>query len=220
MAKIKELKFSIKDREYKVNVNCTSQGLFTAYLPREVCDALDLRSKLEFKSLSELQKEFFDAIHRYREAETHQDLFILIRYGSTGDFNEDSEGNNLHNQGYRGKYNVDISFGTGKNVLSFDYKICIRESVDGIENWYDARYGKKSVFDSPDDEPDAFHKGTQTHSLDEYKKIPYSEESLETLNAILEKIRAASEILYNFIEQDEKSIEQMLTGQTKLLEWN
>jgi hypothetical protein len=56
MSKITDFKFAIKGVDYKVNVNCTSSGLFTANIPKEVALALNIQEKLSFPTLNELDK--------------------------------------------------------------------------------------------------------------------------------------------------------------------
>lgn len=216
MAKIKDLKFEIKGEKFSVNVNCTSTGLFTANIPRFIADALHLSERLSASSLKELEKIFFDAINRYKTSETKEELFLAIKYGANGRYNRKSDGYPLFGQ-HGTKYYINMSFGE-IDVLGFEFEVAIKETIDGKASWFEAKLGKdfSHIQEKQHSEPDKYHKNGKLYNLDKWKMIPFSEKALETLKIAEEKIRQASETLFNFIEQDEKVIEQKLTSQ-KLL---
>jgi len=214
MAKIKDLKFEIAGEQFSVPVNCTSKGEFTAKLPVKVSDALALRGEMSASSLKELESQFFSAVKRYKEAETKQDLFILIQYASCGSYKYDSKGFAMFSQ-HGNKYQLEQRSFNDIDALGFDFMVAIKETVDGVEKWYQARKPSDSHFDK-DKDPNKYYKGRECYGLDKYKKIPFSEKALDTLTVGRERIRQISEMLFNFIEQDEKMIEQKLTNQ-KLL---
>ncbi len=79
MAKITTIKFQIKGIDYSVNVNVGVNGYFSARIPKEVAEALSLYEKLEQSTLYELEKKIKDAVERYKNAVTTQEIFILIK---------------------------------------------------------------------------------------------------------------------------------------------
>lgn len=215
MAKIKDLKFEIKGQPYTVHVNCTSSGEFTANIPTFVADALHLNNRLAKPNLRELEKTFFDAINQYKKAETTQELFLAIKYGACGRYNRRSD-NDYPLFGNGTKYEIRISF-SEIDCLGFEFEVCIKETIDGKVNWFEAKLGKDfSHIQKEHSELEKYHKSGSLYHLDKWKMIPFSDKALETLTNGQEKIRQMSEMLFNFIEQDEKVIEQRLTN-TKLL---
>ena len=109
MAKIKDLKFEIKGEQHTVHVNCTSGGEFTANIPKIVASALHLRDRLSAPTLKQLEKAFYDAINRYKQAETTQELFIFIRYGACGIYKQKKNGDYLFGDN-RNNYNMRSHF--------------------------------------------------------------------------------------------------------------
>lgn len=216
MAKIKDLKFEIKGEQHSVHVNCTSGGEFTANIPRFVAEALHLRDKLSAPALKDLERIFFDAINKYKTAETTQEMFILIRYGSCGIYKRKENGDYLFGDNGN-NYNMRNHL-NDLDALGFEFKVVIKETIDGKANWFDAKLGKDYAHFEEDKQkdPDKYHKNGTCYYVDKYKAIPFSEKAVETLTVGQEKIRQISEMLFNFIEQDEKVIEQKLTSQ-KLL---
>jgi hypothetical protein len=167
-------------------------------------------------TLKDLEKAFFDAINRYKLAETTEELYIFIRYGSSGRYKRKENGDYLFGD-YGNNYNLKNHFDDLDSV-GFEFKVVIKETVDGKINWFNARLGKDYAhFDEEHRKnPDKYHKDGTCYIVDKWKKIPFSEKAVETLTIGREKIRQISEMLFNFIELDEKAIEQKLTNQ-KLL---
>lgn len=219
MAKVTDFKFEIKGVNHVVHVNCTSGGDFTANLPEDVASALHLDKQLRFTTLKALESEFYASIERYKKAETSQELFILIKYASSGAYSKKSDGTPL-DSGYDAKYKLNVSSIHSDSIgaLGFEFKVCIKEIIDTIETWFDTRLGKDHAhWDKEQQEnPDKYYKFNKMHRHEVWKKIPYSPEALQTLKNGEETIRKASEVLFNFIEQDEKMIELNLTN-NKLL---
>ncbi len=217
MAKVSVLKFDLKGKDYQVNVNCNSDGMFSANLPEEVYKSLHLREKISHPTLTALETEFKAAIDRYKTAETSQELFIGIRYKSCGKYQQRKDGSYMFG-GHGSKYRLDVSFGGDCSALGFDFKVLIKETIDQVDTWYKAMLGKDHPhWDKEQNEnPDKYYKREEFHDRGEYKMIPFSPAALESLQNASEKIRAASEMLFNFIEQDEQQLELTLTKQ-KLL---
>ncbi len=214
MAKITDFKFDIQGEQFKVNVNCTSGGNFTARLPEKVAEALSINKDLSFSTLSELEKHFNRAIDRYKKAQTSQELFIFIRYKACGRFDEKNDRKGVL-FGNGSPYHLSITFG-GVSAIAFDYKVMIMETVDNTKNWYDAKLGSDFPhWDKEESEnPDKYYKQQKCndYGVSEWKKIPFSKEALKTLQDGSESLRKMSEMLFNFVEQDEKVIEQKLTN--------
>lgn len=218
MAKVTDFKFQINGEDFKVNVNCTSSGEFTANIPEVVASALGIDDRFVKKTLEELRTEFFQALKKYKEAETKQELFIWIKYASSGNLNRYSDGSPLFG-GYQHKYELQMNSWNYIDAVGLSFKVMIKETVDAVESWYNTRQGKEYLNCNPEQQsnPEKYYKENQKTSLDKHwKAIPYSEPALQTLLSAREGLRKISELLFNFIEQDEKMIEQTLLKQ-KLL---
>lgn len=206
MARVKILEFEIQKVKYKIPVNVKGDGTFNAVLPDEVAKALNILPKMKNTTLNGLEEVFTQAINRYKTAETKQEIFIFIRYQSCGKFSKKQNGSTLFQNGYNDPYLLQVSWSTaGYSAIAFDYHIVIKETIDNVINWYSTytienERRKDSKFNNPDS----------------WKKIPYSKIAEESLKNAADKLRSLSEMLFNFIEQDEKLIESTLTNK-KLL---
>lgn len=216
MAKITDIKFEIKGTQYVVHVNVNSSGEFSANIPKFVAEALNIREKLLALTLAPLEKEFNDAIEKYKKAETKQELFILIRYGAGGKFCYNKQGSALFSTNE--KFDIRTDWGKIDNIVGFDFRVGIKETIDTQEHWYKANLGKSFPHWDKEENanPEKYFKESKIDRPDTYKKIPFSQAALDTLKVAHEKLRAASEQLFNFIKQDEAEIEYRLTNQ-KLL---
>jgi hypothetical protein len=222
MAKVSTIKFEIRGVKYSLNVNCDSSGTFKVRLPQEVYEPLKLDKDIQTTTLALLEKEFHAALERYLNAETTQEIFIGIWYGSAGNFNRTKEGGSL----FYDKYGIQISFSSGdESLLMFDHEIVMKETIDGVVTYWKTRKGKDFSHISKEyKEPEKWHKYDFTSSsgklydrdMKHCKLIPYSDAALASLQSAQEKIRSVSEMLFNFIEQDVKQIESTLT-KTKFL---
>jgi hypothetical protein len=224
VAKITDLKFKLKGEDLSIPVNCNSGGQFTCNIPAQVSLALNIQSKLMETNLDTLRTKFYDAIERYRNAETKQELFILIRYASSGRYSEKENGYPLFG-GYRHPYLLGGGSSFNDNNLDglgFEFEVAISETIDGVTNWFHAEIkdeGNALLFPElkfVEHDPSEYIKGSRFYHPENYKKIPFSNTALKTLKVAQEKIRQASEMLFNFIEQDEEQILLTLTSQ-KLL---
>ena len=216
MAKVTDFKFDINGQNYIVHVNCNSSGQFSANLPDAVSDALRITAQLTAPTLEKLSTTFNDAIKAYKTRETKQELFILMAYYARGNYAKYKSGNILFG-GHGHKYHLDVSFSKPQNAIGLDFFVAVKETIDGKPIWYKAKLGSEcSYIQDQSKEPDKWHKMEKVYHPDDYKAIPFSEAALQSLNNANEKIRAASETLFHFIEQDEIQIEYLLTNQ-KLL---
>lgn len=206
MAKIDELKFSFNNENFKIPVNVGINGLFRAKLPREVADKLNIKMELSFETLSSLRAEFFGTLDRYKKAETKQFLYLAIRYGSSGIYNKDQEGNGLFFN-MSSKYKID-NWSDDVDKIAFEYRIVMMESVDGVEKWYTTNEHPKGVFNQH---------GHFSNTGDKWKVIPYDENCHKTLAKAAEGLRKISETLFNFMEQDTDKFIASLSNNQLLL---
>lgn len=215
MAKITHFKFTIAGIDYKININCNSSGQFTGNLPDKVASALNLDKRIIGKTLDDIKVKFYNEMDRYKNAETVEDLFILIRYGARGQYmrKEKKEEGTLFGQHGSGYY-LDLGFGFDTvSALAFDFQVCIRETIDGEENWFKAKKGKDFAHWDKEQQsnPDKWYKGGEFHYYNNsWKSIPFTEKAYITLKIGRESLRKISEMLFNFIEQDELQIEASL----------
>lgn len=218
MAKVKDIKFNIKEQDFCVSVNVGKDGYFSAKFPEFVSQALNIDSRLSFNNLTDLEKEFNTQLLKYKTATTTEELFIGIRYGHSGDYAKKANGDYMSHD----KYGVSLGFSHGtSSILTFDYDVYVKESVDSNINWFRAKLGKDFPYWDKEQtaNPTKYYKdgnAVWSSKLKELKFIPFSETALQSLENAQEKIRSISEFLFNFIEQDEEQILLTLTNQ-KLL---
>ena len=207
MAKVSEIKFSIKDVDYKVNVNCNSSGEFNANIPKEVAEALRISDKLTNSNLGLLKKEFEDYLRKYKAIQTNYETFIIVAYQARGKYIENKDGGHLffYNDD---KYKIDVTFSDISNAIGLDFKVSVKETIDGKSEWFEGEL-KDGVYVK------GYNK-IRNSLLKRGKVIPFNQTALDTLNMAQERFRALSEILFNFINQDEEKILLTLANQ-KLL---
>jgi hypothetical protein len=222
MVKITDIKYVFNGQELKAPVNVTSDGRFNTSIPVEIAKKLDLRTKIIAGSLADLTKEFFAALHRYKTAETTIEQFILIRYGAAGKYSYRKDGSLMFGrQSNNNKYALSFDWSSrGIDAFGFSYLVAFKETVDTVVNWYQAEQGKDLARweERYKQEPDKWFKGSSLSKseVDKYKAIPFIEDAIKTLDVAQERIRAVSEMLFNFIEQDALQIADTLT-KNKLL---
>ncbi len=218
MAKVTEIKFDIKGKEYKLNINCTSSGQFNANIPKEVAESLRISDKITANTLAELTKDFEAKLSHYKRIETTETLFILIAYQARGKYTYKKDGSVLFGHSDE-KHKINVSFSEIDNALGLDFFVAIKETIDGKDKWFKASLGSKFAhFQHQSKEPDIYHKEGEIwgNRMERYKAIPFNDLALATLKFAEEKLRSASEMLFNFINQDEEQIMLTLTNQ-KLL---
>lgn len=217
--KVSDIKFDLNGVSYKVNVNCSSSGEFTANLPENVAETLRLDKKLKSNTLASLVKDFNDKIEAYKKAETSVELYILIAYQARGKYTYRKDGSVLFSH-LNKKYYIENSFDTVNNAVGIDFTVAIKEIIDTKVKWFKAKLGKdfSHICREEQSQPDVYHKEGEISEfrIDRYKIIPFSETALNTLQAAEDKLRDLSEMLFNFIEQDEVKILETLSSQ-KLL---
>lgn len=210
MAKITDIKFNLNNKDYIIPVNVNSKGEFKTELPREIATALKIQSQINSSQLNDVLTVFYSALDKYKKAQTIQQLFIAISYGSSGQYNRNAGGGALHNSN-NSKYQIRQQFG-GLDCIGFEFDVIILESVDGIGTYYTTRKGDPtSIFqDRKNEDPERYYKNREAYNMDKYKLIPFNEIHLSTLMNAQENLRKLSEMLFNFIEQDEEQIKLTL----------
>lgn len=208
MAKITDFKFNLGGKDYKVPVNCTSSGQFNVHLPQVVADSLGLNKTIRAQSLAELEKQFNESLQRYKEAETHEELIIGIRYSACGKCIEKSDGSYMFSPNSRPEHYLDVSFGEGGNAISLEFKVFFKVTIDGNQTWYSARQGKDYAHrdEKHINNPEKWFRDNIKINMKKWKLIPYSEQAYKTLSNGVEQLRKISELLFNFISQDESQI--------------
>ena len=208
MAKVGVIKFKLKGVDEKANVNCNSSGQFSAKLPTEIAEALRINEELTSTKLTTLEVEFEDCIRKYESIKTTYETFIIVAYQARGKYIERKDGGHLffYNDD---KHKITVSFSEISNAVGLDFEVAIKETIDGKERWFETELGDDGAYTKTN---------TQIKSslLKRGKAIPFNKAALDTLNAAQEQFRTLSEILFNFISQDESKILEILTNQ-KLL---
>ena len=218
MAKIKTLTFEISGTKYDIVINCDNTGRFNAKLPTEIVTALNLQPKIDGLKLYELENTITEAVERYKNANTTEELHIALNYKSSGRYNwRKNKTSILFGDSIHSKYSLRLSgFDASSSGICFDYMVVIKETIDGNVKWYEATKGNDfATFAPQSKEPNKYHKGN-TVNIRTWKTIKFDPISLETLENATEKLRQLSETLFNFIEQDEDNITKTLTN-NKLL---
>ena len=196
--KVDTLKFIIDGEEFTSNINVKKSGEFSCEIHWKVVNALGLKcNKYYAKKLSEITDEITNKYHAYKEAKKVQDLFIVIEYKSSGSYHNFVDKSN--------EFTLQNMF--GDDCLMFKFEVYIREtSSTGVITWYSARKTDKG-----------FEKRFTVYGQ-KGKYIPYSDKAFETLKKAQEGLIKISDILYNFITQDENQINKNLLSGKLLLE--
>lgn len=214
MAKVGDIRYEFDGLDLKAPVNCNSSGEFSVALPEIVVTTLGLPKKITGTTLGQVTAEFNAAIARFKTSTTTEELVIAIKYSASGGYTLNVDGHCFTSHEDRSKYQASSNgYSEWKNMLSLDFEVLLRRTVNGTnEKFFQTHKGRFS-----DEDPNKYYPLSNTfRKTDGVKIIPYSEEALATLLAAHEKIRAASETLYNFITLDEAQIIDVLTNQ-KLL---
>lgn len=209
MAKIKDLKFELAGKECKEPLNCNVKGEFSTALPLEISNALNLNRVIRGSTIESVQTSFYDAIHLYKNSKTTYSLFILIEYKASGFYRQSETGSFLFDQ--FSKFNYGNSYNS-LPVIAFDFDLAIKKTVAGQESWFKASPYEKKYH--REDEPiiDGYVCGSWLHSINNFKIIPFSQAAFETLQKGRGNLRKISEMLYEFINQDEALLVASLTS--------
>lgn len=213
MARIDIIELNINGEDFKFNINVGKQGLFRVSIDRKVCKIIGLEyGDLEATTLSDLKSAVYGPYVAWLEATKTHKAFIGIEYKASRHFVDDANGHMMYGRHHSEKpfYDDATRFGIGSSIV-FGYQFYIEEtSSNGRVSWHDARK------EDDDYELGTFEQRFQgfvfsgsIHSTDG-KLIPYSEAAEATLAKGKEGLRAISEMLFNFVNQDEKLIEAAL----------
>lgn len=212
MARVDTIELNIDGTKYKYNVNVGKAGIFKCILDLSISEKLGLKTnKILSSKLSDLKTEINTVYINYLNATTKEFTYIWILYKSDGKYSENKQGYSLFH--HTSKYSLRQT-GREPDGLHFDFGVVIKEkSSTGVEIWYETQKGQGCINFNEENlkDPNKYYKRRQTYRVDG-KLIPYSKEAFDTLEKAREGIRSISEILFNFINQDENLIEASLLG--------
>lgn len=206
MAKVDTIKLDIDGELYTYNINVGKSGIFKCNLDFHVAQRLGIDPSQVSDKLVKVKDTIMSAYKDYMEATKVQEPYIAIRYQANGSYRWKVGGKEPIFPNYGSPYNLHSS-SSAPDCLGFDFKVYIKEtSSSGNEGWYNAYFDdtgklrkKRSHF--------CFSRPTDC------KIIPYTEEAYKTLSKARDGIRTISEILFNFMEQDENAmIESLIKG--------
>lgn len=221
MAKVADLKFTVNNEEFKIPVNVGIDGVFKCNLPQKIYQPLKIQGALTSNTLQGLKTIFYDAFERYKNAETKQTIYIAIRYAASGKYQNKADGYPFIT-GYNNKYNLEFSHHDRLSAVALEFEIVLKEDIDGAVTYYTAKQGKQyecngHFYKEQNENTEKWFKNNQFYNLDKWKLIPYDETSLSTLLKARENMRALSEMLHRFIEQDEQQMIETLSNGKLLL---
>jgi len=221
MAKVDTIQIEVDGKRHSYNINVGKEGVFRCMLDIEVSEVLGLdRRIVESTQLDTVRSIIKEAERRYINSSRTLETYIWIVYQSSGEYGRGKDGYNLFGHGIS-KYKID-GFNTFDS-LAFEFGVVLKETIGEGDNvvWYDTMKGQGCVrYDEADlEDPDTYYRnGINRHV--EGKLIPYSDQAINTLTKAQQGIRSISEILFHFIEQDEKLIESALLGGNLLPDHN
>lgn len=209
MAKIKTVKFDFEGKEYPVNLNCSTNGVFSCNLPCKMQNNLGLSGRLEYSSLKELEDTLSKAFQLYIESVTTYDLMIHIRFKASGKFMECEDGSVdkrffpiAHSPLAFLRYQYDIG-----NTLAFDYRILARKNCDGRLYFYGVKheseiYGMSRYSGWDNNIVNGYIPGGEVSICSDSILIPYSEKSIKSLQSIENQLQKASMFLLDLVTAD------------------
>lgn len=227
MAKIKKLHFTINGEERTADLKCDSKGLFSILLPKEVSTVFDVKQYIELAKMSDVEKEFYDFLHRYKTSRTTTEMLIGIRYGASGSFANGLSGDRMFE--HNSKFKLSVSFETG-SMLLFEYSVFIKTITDGISTYNIAKKGDPrcdlyipgaDYRNREKEDENTWYKGNSFYDggLKDFVIVPFSETALETLKSTKEALQRISIKLYEFVSKDVNEVIALLeTGNINRLE--
>jgi len=216
MARVGKIKYEFQNEHLQSPISCNSSGEFSCRLPIGISTALMLPYELKGKTMEDVTNAFFDALNRYKNAKTKQEILIHIQYQASGNYNWSLAKNSVLFDG-NSDYHMRMAF-SEMDALAFKFNVVIKETVDGTETLYRAVKGKNMAHGEHMDEPEKYFKyGNYYPGNENGKYIPYSDKALDSLELVQERIRSASEVLFNFIEQPAQAITEQLNSGMKAI---
>ncbi len=208
MAKVDELVLTIDGREYKYNINVGKTGIFKAVLDWGVAKKLGMEgNSLEYPKLLDLKNYVLKKYNAYIESTKVEDLFIFIRFEACGKYGRHINKSEFRANGFSGTV----------DSIGFEFDVYLREtSSTGTEVWYETRKGVPNLQHITKEErmnssPDQYYKNSQRYGTPKGVMVPFSEQSLQTLEKARTGLIKISEILYGFISQEPTAIVQQLS---------
>lgn len=219
MAKIDTIEFMLDGVTYKYNINVGKDGIFKCSMDEQVAEKLGFAGNyLEARELRQLKKVIKDTYDAYLNNSKIEETLIHIKYGANGHYAIDNEGNPLYpsKSTYHKSY-----FATKTDGIFFEFEVCIKQTwANGNVRWFDTQKGQGRVEHDEGRmaDPDTYYKRMLIPGKYDLngKMVPYTPEAYGTLLKAREGLRSISEMLFRFVDQDEKLIEAMLLNQ-KLL---
>jgi len=212
MAKVDTIELNILGKDYTYNVNVGKEGIFRVRLDLLVAQTLGIESKIEFKTLDDLTSYIYTPYREFLEAKKEEKAIIWIDFKSSRSMCTDQKGFQLlplHSKYVKSDFS-DIP------SIAFEFGLIIEVSHStGTTTYYKAKLGRE-LLDWEQKRKENFdenkvYKDSQTYSVPGAKKIPFTIESYNTLIKARQGLRSISEILYNFIKQDEADIVKTLS---------
>ncbi len=216
MAKVGVIKFNYLGKDMQVNVNCNSGGIFSANIPEEVANALQIGKTLSATTMSEIQKQFDIAMYTFKNATRTEHLMLLIAYKAAGEYTYVADRSRVMFGGYNHKYGIEMSYWNHISAVGFEFDIVIKECVNAKVKYYEARKGDDIGSERHKEDHNKWYKWQEVTVREGHKLIPFSEEALSTLQKAENTMRNLSEMLFNFIEQEPDKIEEQLKNKILL----
>lgn len=219
MAKIKTLRYTVDDQEVKIDISCSSKGVFSFSISQYWKQLLNIKSK-NYESLAEIETELNISVNEYINSKTKLKLKIGITFGASGDFLKGIKGDILpafqDNKNHKiNSYGVEF-----KSMIGLDYRVVIEEHRNGIVNYYQAvsldKFQQSQIY--PWNRViNGYVDDKLIYRLNESERlIDFSEQTLESLSAIKQQLQKASAFLGELFTSEE--LELILTSEIKLLE--
>ena len=211
MAKIKKIELRLQGKDFVININCNSSGEFTANLPDEIAIALGLTKRQEASTLKRIEDVIYSSYKRYLNAETNHEFFIAIEYKARGVYTFRDGDLDFVLFPSSSEYQMS-GFSESIDAIGFEFKVLIKETVDGVSTYYEVRLDKDMSMLNQEAEELKKYKAGRVHLRSHVKLIPYSETALNTLKDARNKLIAISAMLFNFPQKPTEEIESILTS--------
>ena len=214
MAKVDTIKMHIEGKDYVYNINVGKAGIFKCSIDWKVANVLGVETLMENQKLQDLRISILTPYKAYLEAEIQYSVWLGIEYKANGFNTQKKDGFPMFTRhtGCKSFYADGFHF-TKASALLFGFKIYIKQdNSTGTTIWHEA---EKMPDDFEAGKFDKIYEGfrMERSTTSTYGKvIPYSDKALDTLKKASEGIRGISEILFNFLSQDEELIEEALLG--------
>lgn len=201
MARIRTDKCIIDDKEYSINYNCSSKGIFSVMMSEDLEEVLGIdlfEINRKACSLKDLHLKVNEAIKNRTELDTVRSLHIAIVYKCSGHYAELSLGGKNPKAQNDKHYQRNVA----GSVIRFEHTVLMLEERGCNKNYYVARKTSKLSGTGEQCIIDGYRKCEYTPIVNEQTIIPYSKERIETLDSIREQFRRASEFMLDIVSND------------------